>query len=255
MRKNLLILCISGLAAAASAQMIQLTPPQTPALRIAAGKGRTVPFDFRQSAAVLRYTTDGSTPDVTSKRYTSPVAAEKPGTIRCVAFLSGFLPSEPQIVQIIPAGIKPDSVLVSPAPSPAYSAVGAPALSDDYFGTYNFQQNWLGFNDTLVQITLQQHRKTRLSKVCLGLLQMQDAWIFLPRKIEIRDEHRQLLATQILPAAGEKNGDKLEWLEIALPRKKYKQLQISMYSIAEIPAWHPGKGSKAWLFVDELRGY
>jgi hypothetical protein len=41
-------------------------------------------------------------------------------------------------------------------------------------------------------------------------------------------------------------------LTYTLPSNTFDQIRIKLSPIAKLPAWHPGKGAKGWVFVDEV---
>ena len=41
-------------------------------------------------------------------------------------------------------------------------------------------------------------------------------------------------------------------LEVAPFREELKYLKVSIRPLPKLPAWHPGKGDKAWVFADEF---
>jgi hypothetical protein len=42
---------------------------------------------------------------------------------------------------------------------------------------------------------------------------------------------------------------------IPLERKSYKYFEIEAFPVNVLPKWHPGKGDKGWVFVDEVFFY
>jgi hypothetical protein len=57
----------------------------------------TVTLSHFDSKAVIRYTTNGSEPDITSTLYTNPIAVSKTSTVKAKAFVDGFLPSKTEV--------------------------------------------------------------------------------------------------------------------------------------------------------------
>ena len=44
----------------------------------------------------------------------------------------------------------------------------------------------------------------------------------------------------------------LSELEECIPQSTYKYYKIVAKNVLKLPAWHPGKGEKAWIFIDEI---
>jgi hypothetical protein len=38
----------------------------------------------------------------------------------------------------------------------------------------------------------------------------------------------------------------------SIPLQKARYVRITAHNYGKIPAWHPGKGGDAWIFVDEI---
>lgn len=236
----------------AVAQPLQLAPPQTASTRLSAKAGQTVAFDFRLEGAEIRYTTDGSDPTAASPVYTKPLKIKGLQAIQAKSFKPGFLPSDATTVQLVkPGKVAIDSLTISPAPK-KYVANGWKTLCDGQLGDDNFHENWLGFDATEVTATLFFKKKTKVSKISVGYLQQQGAWIFGPASVRVFDENGQLLASLTLARAAEQQASGLSFISTALPEGKYKSLTVKVLALPAIPDWHPGKGSPGWLFLDEV---
>ena len=54
------------------------------------------------------------------------------------------------------------------------------------------------------------------------------------------------------PTKEEKNIVRVEGLKIDIPQSTYKYYKIVARNVLKLPTWHPGKGEKAWIFIDEI---
>jgi hypothetical protein len=41
-------------------------------------------------------------------------------------------------------------------------------------------------------------------------------------------------------------------MKIDIPQSTYKWYKIIAKNVSKLPVWHPGKGDKAWIFIDEI---
>ena len=79
-----------------------------------------------------------------------------------------------------------------------------------------------------------------------------------PSEVEVwggDDKNKMKLLNKVHPTRiteKEKNAVAVEVIKINLEPSAYKQYKIVAKNIAKLPAWHPGKGDKAWLFIDEI---
>jgi hypothetical protein len=42
---------------------------------------------------------------------------------------------------------------------------------------------------------------------------------------------------------------------MVVEKQKYKYIEIEAFPVSVLPKWHPGKGEKGWVFVDEVFFY
>ena len=94
-------------------------------------------------------------------------------------------------------------------------------------------------------------------KISLSMLQNVGASIFPPVKLEVwggmEADKLKLLGTQKPPMPTEKepnNGEKL--FEVPFPPTSIRYIKVVAVPIAKLPAWHPQKGLKGWVFMDEV---
>ncbi|HRI60656.1 MAG TPA: discoidin domain-containing protein, partial [Saprospiraceae bacterium] len=91
--------------------------------------------------------------------------------------------------------------------------------------------------------------------VSASFLRLIPSWIFLPEKVEvaISDDGKSFLTISETPVTPAKATDKNETRSIGFTTKvKCRYVRITAKNQGVCPAWHPGAGGKAWLFVDEL---
>ena len=116
---------------------------------------------------------------------------------------------------------------------------------------------FLGFNGTDVDATIDLGKEMDVSKVTVHVLKQTGSWIYLPSQVEITyipfidttiiTKHAPL---ETITIAVNKDDD-LDRIEIKKEKFcRYIQVRVKNYGI--IPAGNPGAGNKAWLFVDEI---
>jgi hypothetical protein len=137
-------------------------------------------------------------------------------------------------------------------PNPKYAGNGSKTLFDGQFGNMSYDKNYLGYDKGPVEITIQPDPDQFITTIHISNLTNQGAWIFGPSKISVFDENNKLLIQKSFEDSTQKSTSNHSIQTINVPKKQYNQLKLVIEPVSSIPEWHDGKGSKAWLFVDEL---
>jgi hypothetical protein len=134
------------------------------------------------------------------------------------------------------------------------------ALLNGLRGAIMFRDGqWQGYQQVDFIGTIDLAEPMRLKKVTAGFLHDPGSWIFLPGNVKIYTstdgtnfrEAGEINATQLQGIKDPFVKD-YEWnLETELDQP-VRFVRIHAKNIGVCPAWHPGKGDKAWLFVDEI---
>ncbi len=248
---SVILLIISTFYGCSSTKnMSQLAMPQVNAARIIYKDTATFSLDFRMQGADIRYTTDGEAPTKTSTKYNGTITVKQPIVIKAKAFCRGFLPSETLQLESIQQGARIDSIYT--VPKAPYTAQLGKTLHNNQFGDSNLHQHWLGFQDSVTVICLYFDKPTYLQTVEISVLQNQGSWIFLPYSYEVFDETGNNVGEIDLIGGQEDSPNESPIFHIGVEKKPYKSLCIKLETMQAIPDWHPAKGEKPWLFIDEI---
>lgn len=142
-------------------------------------------------------------------------------------------------------------------PKGSYKAKGIKTLFDLTKGSENFRDgNWLGFNgdDLVADVALSESQA--LETVYISTMDDTGSWIFPPTELEVwggpsADQLTKLQSLSITPPDGpEPKHMKIHQLAFQIQDLKY--LRIVAKNYGNLPAWHPGKDTPAWLFIDEI---
>jgi hexosaminidase len=138
-----------------------------------------------------------------------------------------------------------------------YSADGIKTLVDGVRGTNNFRDGqWLGFEEVDLDATIDFGMEKEISKITLGCLQNSTSWIFLPEYVEfqISDNTNNFKTIGSIKNDIPQNTTEVLRHDFCLnfERIKVRSIKVKAKNIRKCPAWHPGAGGKAWLFVDEI---
>lgn len=209
------------------------------------------------NGASIRFTTDGSDPDSLK----SPVF--KPGEmingnvlIKAKAYKPGWISSDIMEVNFYRSTYKADSVLFLLQPDPAYKGE-AKKLSDLIKGETNFRSgNWLAWRQTRMEALLIFAKPTTVQSITLSTLIDVASYIMPPSSIEIwggDDAKNMKLLGKVKPQQPTiEQPSSLRGFECKFAPSTVKYIKIVGNTVSKLPAWHPGKGDKGWLFVDEV---
>ncbi len=201
----------------------------------------------------IYYTTNGDNPTKQSAEYIEPIKVLKPGVYKFRAFHPDWKESEVVQKMFYKRGLSIDTIVWHSGASSTYKGVGAFTLNNHQKGVADFKDNqWLGF-DTIANATMSLKEVTQVKSLSIGYLSNPGSWIFPPEKITIytskdgtnfKDKTVSIQHIDSLSAPSLKN------IDIAI-NEDIKYIRVEVKNIESIPQWHEGKGTKAWLFMDE----
>lgn len=142
------------------------------------------------------------------------------------------------------------------SPAPRYSSGGPLALVDGLVGSMDFLDGrWLGFRDNDLELVVDMDTLTTITSINLRFLQNQVSWIFLPGEIIISVSDNGVDYNMLHK---ETFDSEQKDLKIRIARYNYNSdvktrfIKVQAKRIGSCPDWHPGKGEKAWMFMDEI---
>ncbi|MCK0156426.1 chitobiase/beta-hexosaminidase C-terminal domain-containing protein [Cellulophaga sp. F20128] len=219
--------------------------------------GQEIKIEHVFKTANLFYTTDGSEPDTTSRKYTSPFTIKESTTLKVFAQKKDWKQSETVTMKFKKAGIAYDSIWLDIKPNKSYAGKGAKTLIDLKRGSENFQDgHWLGFQGSSFTTTLELKQPTQISTVSIGSLSRQSSWVFHPVGYtiwtsETPNDFKQI-ATKKIEIPKKVTNDSQIFYDITFAPTTAKYIKIEVQSILKNPSWHPNPGGKSWVFVDEI---
>ncbi len=205
----------------------------------------------------IRYTLDGSEPNLSSLLYKEPIVIKEPLIIKAKAFRKGYKESEIEEGRFYSSLlIKDIKSFTTPVDIKKYNKNGVYDLIDRKKGSEDYTDgNWLGYHEDLnVIVDLGEEKNIR--KVTVGFLQDTRAWIYYPRFIDFKVSSDGEVFTDI----------KRIYYKNSIPRKEVAVEDISASYIGKAryirifakneeicPEWSimAGEGP-AFMFVDEI---
>lgn len=206
----------------------------------------------------IRYTTDGSAPDsVQSPLFKDSLLLENSTTIRAIACKKGWYASEAVQYQFSKTTYTPDSIILITPPDTRYAGDGPATLMDGQIGGVDHGNGkWLGYNNMPLQAMLLFKQSVPAKKITLSMLRNTGAYIFPPAKIEIwagKDAgHLRLLSSSTPAMAGKDMPTAPTNMDCSFQETNVSCIKVMITPLQHLPAWHPGKGQKGWIFLDEI---
>ena len=203
----------------------------------------------------VRYTSDGTPPTGSSGEFRGPVKLSYPSVFKARAFYKDK-PLGEVITIDIPLSVG-KRVTLTTSFSDKYKADGPSTLTDGMYGTQEYGDGrWLGFEQSDLEAVVDLGGAVPVKNITLTYLVSPAVWIFAPTEIEIAvsDDGKTFRAV------GTVRKDPGKWRDEKgigrfsrdVSRVQARYVRVFAKNIGLCPADHPGKGGKAWLFVDEI---
>lgn len=239
--------------------IIKLTPP----ILLNEEQVITTPIKLKLkhyiNGASIRYTLDGAEPDsIHSKEFSGDIILSGNTTVKAKAFKKGWISSNTIETYFFSSKFKPDSAVNILRSDDNYRGDGANTLIDLAKGEVNNFKSpkWLGYKLNRMESLLLFNKTVNIKSVTLSTLIDIGSYIMPPTSIEVwgGNELSQLKLlgrlTPLQPTAVSKGY--LKGYEINFAPISLKYIKVIAVPIAVLPKWHPGKGDKGWVFVDEV---
>ncbi len=206
--------------------------------------------------AKIYYTLDGSNPDENGLLYNSPITFQNTTIVKAFALVNGLLRSkiiEGEFVKI-PSNRE---VYLNTDYSTQYTGGGKIALIDGLHGGIDFTTaGWQGYHGVDLDATIDLGDIQKIKSVSAEFLQSQRSWIFMPEKIDYyisKDGKNYTHAGTVENTISHTyEGAIIDQFTLKKINKRARYVKVIAKNRGVCPDWHPGAGSKAWIFVDEI---
>jgi predicted alpha-1,2-mannosidase len=137
-----------------------------------------------------------------------------------------------------------------------YHAGGPGGLIDGIFGTSNWRKgDWQGYQGQDFECVVDLKVQKSIKHVAANFLQDTRSWILMPQRLEVYvssdGEIYQLLGHADNNIAPQEMSVQIKSLEVsAISTARY--IKIKAANFGKLPQWHPGSGSDAFIFIDEI---
>jgi uncharacterized membrane protein len=207
----------------------------------------------------IRYTLDGTEPDsIHSPEYNNNIILTKNVAVKAKAFKQGWISSAIMENYFFSSTYKADSAINLQPTDEQYKSYGAKTLIDLVKGEAdNFRSGkWLGFKNNKMESLLLFTTPANVKSVTLSTLVDIGSYIMPPLTVEVWGgndaNHLKLLGRNTPPQPTMVQPGYLKAVELSFTPVTVKYLKVIAVPVAKLPLWHPGKGQKGWVFVDEV---
>jgi len=208
--------------------------------------------------APIYYTLNGEEPTTSSTLYEGSFAIKEDAEIKAVAIRENGKNSKifHEKVKVSKSTFKPIVLLTQPAPNYAFSGPGM--LVDGLFGkSSNYKTGrWMGFKNEDLIAVIDMLEPTGISKAEIRNAVVTGDWVFDASEITIASSNNDSVFTTVksekyIDANMENRSSDVVTHTLTFDPVTARYFRITVKP-SIIPAWHPGKGNKAFIFVDEI---
>ena len=207
----------------------------------------------------IYYTTDGSTPDKNSKRYTEPFAIERSCIVKAVCFEDNreTIVNEKYILYHKGMGHFRKLNTVAGNYRPEYSGGSEDALLNGAVGTNNYKDgNWQGFYGTDCDLELDFGKKEKLNTLKINFNTNPYDWILLPKKMSVyvsnNGTNYTLFKTFEISENVDTSKSNIVTKKFDISGLNSRFVRIVVETPGLIPEGLPGYNNPSWMFMDEI---
>jgi len=242
-------------------EILTLTPPIVKNEEFILDKEEKIVLKQQIAGTTIRYTTDGTNPDsATSAIYSDPISANGFTMIKARSVKTGWYSSPVATFSFFKKGVKPNRAELINQPNEKYKGEGVATVIDTKKGlAENFNDPaWLGFREQPFAALFYFDTVKNINSISISYNESVQSYLMPPQEIEIwggDDKYKLKLLKKLAPpqpTKEEKDVVRAEGIKIDIPESAYRCYKIIAKNVSKLPAWHPGKGDKAWVFIDEI---
>ena len=207
---------------------------------------------FLMDSKIL-YSLDGSEPKI---EYREPFAVDKTVTVKAIAVNKKGDKSFPVEAKLnkMPHDW---SVKILSKYNRQYTGGGDFGLIDGIRGTLNWASGeWQGYQDQDFVAVIDLKEETEIKRLGGSFLQDARPWIWMPTRIEFEvstdGEYFRKVAEIKTDVAPEDMTPQIKEYFKEIEPTNARFVRVKAFNLGKIPAWHPGAGSDAFIFVDEI---
>jgi predicted alpha-1,2-mannosidase len=216
-------------------------------------KDAEIKISLPETGAKILYSINGSEPSI---EYTRPFTIAEASLVKAVSINKKgekSLPVESRINKMPHDW----TVKILSKYNRQYTGGGDFGLIDGIRGTVNFASGeWQGYQDQDFVAVIDLQKETEIKRVGVGFLQDARPWIWMPTRIEFDvstdgTNFTRIAEIKTTVAVDDMTPQIKDYRQEIAPVKA-RFVRVKAFNLGKIPAWHPGAGFDAFIFVDEI---
>ena len=206
--------------------------------------------------APIHYTLDGSEPTAASPRAEGVVKVKENAVFSAKALRpTGDSRVLTEKICFSKSSMKP--IVANQPVNNQYKFKGESTLVDGLKGNGNYKTGrWIAFFKNDMDVTIDLQQSTEISRVALSTCVEKGDWVFDARglTVEVSTDGKNFtkVASESYPAMKEDDKNGVYHHELTFDPVQARYVRVIAPTEQSMPAWHGGKGSPAFLFVDEI---
>lgn len=206
--------------------------------------------------APIHYTLDGSEPTAASPRAEGVVKVKENAVFSAKALRpTGDSRVLTEKICFSKSSMKP--IVANQPVNNQYKFNGESTLVDGLKGNGNYKTGrWIAFFKNDMDVTIDLQQSTEISRVALSTCVEKGDWVFDARglTVEVSADGKNFtkVASESYPAMKEDDKNGVYHHELTFDPVQARYVRVIAPTEQSLPAWHGGKGSPAFLFVDEI---
>jgi hypothetical protein len=147
------------------------------------------------------------------------------------------------------------TVMASPPPSQKYGHGDIAHLTNGIKGSSDFGVQWLGWEGTSFDLTLDLGSNTSAHQASIASLYAQRSWILHPKSIAcaVSADGKTFTSVGLESVPGDQKAEELiKTYRFQWSQANVRFVRFHVEGTNQLPPWHPGAGGKSWVFLDEI---
>ncbi len=238
--------------------ILKLTPPILENDNFVLTSSTPLKLKHYIKGTVIRYTLDDKDPDsLSSPIYDTSIKINADLTLKAKAFKPGWISSDISEQHFFKGNYHVDSAILLSKVDDKYKANGVKTIIDGEKSDMNFASGkWIACKENPMEVMLLFNKPVEASSITLSMLQQIGAYIFPPAQVEVwggnNKNNLRLLNTLKPEQPTKESTDGNLAVKCSFNKTSVSCIKLLVTPVKSLPAWHAGKGQKAWIFVDEV---
>lgn len=243
---------------------LALTPPILDNSHTIISQGEQIQLSHPIGGTTIRYTLDGSLPDSANGLvYEAPITIQEALSLHTIAWKEGWKASEVERYDIFFEGRPPQHTQLHTQANERYLGLGAATFTNAQRApiTNLKDANWIGFQEEDFAATFTYEAPQAIRQIAFSYALHIPQYVFPPTAIRVYAGHKphalRLQKEIKIPPFQEDNFNQIknEVIFVELTGEAFPYYKIEADNLRPLPPWHPGRGTPAWLFIDEVFFY